>query len=107
MTKRTKNIISGILLIALAACLVLWKLDVFNLPISFAGVGTWGIIITIVMLVVIFHSIIDLNFAGLFIPAAIIAIVFDEPLGITAITPFSKNELFSNKPCAANFNICN
>ena len=88
MDKRTKNIISGVLLIALAACLVLWKLDVFNLPFSFAGVGTWGIIITIVMLVIIFHSIIDLNFAGLFIPAAIIAIIFDEPLGITAITPW-------------------
>lgn len=88
MNRRTKNIISAILLIALAVCLILWKLNVFNLPLSFAGVGTWGIIISIFMLVIIFHSVIDLNFGGIFVPLAILAIIFDDPLGITAITPW-------------------
>jgi predicted membrane protein len=88
MNRRTKNIISAILLIALAVCLILWKLNVFNLPLSFAGVGTWGIIISIFMLVIIFHSVIDLNFGGIFIPLAVLAIIFDDPLGITAITPW-------------------
>lgn len=88
MNKKTKNIISAILLIALAVCLILWKLNVFNLPLSFAGVGTWGIIISIFMVVIIFHSIIDLSFGGIFLPLAVLAIIFDEPLGITAITPW-------------------
>ncbi|MBO4807583.1 MAG: hypothetical protein J5537_00970 [Lachnospiraceae bacterium] len=88
MNKRTKNVISAILLIALAVCLILWKLNVFNLPVTFAGVGTWGIIVSIIMLVVIFHSIIDLSFGGIFIPLAVLAIIFDKPLGITAITPW-------------------
>lgn len=88
MNRRTKNVISAILLIALAVCLILWKLNVFNLPLSFAGVGTWGIIISIFMLVIIFHSVIDLNFGGIFVPLAILAIIFDDPLGITAITPW-------------------
>lgn len=85
---RTRNVISGILLIVLAVGLILWKLNVFNLPIAIAGIPTWGLIVSAIMLVIIIHSLIDLSFGGIFIPLAVIAIIFDEPLGITAITPW-------------------
>lgn len=88
MRNRVKNILSGVLLIVLAACLVLWRLDVFALPDIFDGVKIWEMIIAIIMVVIIFHSILDLAFGGIFFPLAILCIIFDEPLGITAITPW-------------------
>ena len=88
MNNRVKNILSGVLLIALAACLVLWKMDVFALPDIFQGVKIWEMIIAIIMVVIIFHSILDLAFGGIFFPLAILCIIFDEALGITAITPW-------------------
>ena len=88
MNKRSRSIVNGLLLIALAVCLVLWKLNVFNLPVVFAEVSTWGLIIAAFMVLIIIHSIVDLSFGGIFLPLAIIAIVFDKPLGIEAITPW-------------------
>ena len=88
MRNRVKNILSGVLLIILATCLVLWRLDVFALPDIFEGVKIWEMIIAIIMVVIIFHSILDLAFGGIFFPLAILCIIFAEPLGITAITPW-------------------
>ena len=89
MDKRSKSVVNGIILIALAVCLLLWKLNMFNLPVEFAGVSTWGLIVTAIMVYTIIHSIIDLSFGGIFVPLAIIGIIFDKPLGITAITPWT------------------
>ncbi len=88
MRRRVKNILTAILLLALAACLILWKLNIFNLPGTIAGVGTWGLIISIVMVVIIFHSILDVFYPGIFFPLAVLAIIFDDALGITALTPW-------------------
>mgnify|MGYP007069860514 CR=1 FL=1 len=85
---RSKTILRGLELIAIAACLILWKLNLFNLPPAFAGVSTWGLIIAAFMVLIIIHSIIDLSFGGILFPIAIICIIFDNPLGITAITPW-------------------
>ncbi len=87
MNKRTKNILFALLLIVLAACLVMWKLNVFNLPTAFVGVSTWGLIIAVFMVIIVFFSIVDLFFAGIFFPIAVVCIVFAKPLGIEAITP--------------------
>ena len=86
--KNTKKIIFALVLIALAVCLILWKLNVFNLPLAFAGVSSWGLIISAIMAVIIIHCILEGNISGIFIPLAVIAYVFDKPLGITAITPW-------------------
>lgn len=88
MRNRIKNILTAILLLALSASLILWKLDVFALPEAFGQIAIWQLIIAIIMVVVIFHSIIDINYVGIFFPLAILAIIFDKPLGITAITPW-------------------
>lgn len=88
MKYRTKNILTGLILIALAVCLVMWKLNVLNLPPVLTGISVGGLVIAVLMAVIIIHSIMDLSFGGIFIPLAVIAIIFDKPLGITAITPW-------------------
>ncbi|MBR3573816.1 MAG: hypothetical protein IKN97_01405 [Lachnospiraceae bacterium] len=89
MSKRGRNIAFALMLIVLAACLVLWKLDMFNLPLVFAGVSTWGLIIAAFMVWIIIHSIVDLSFGGVFLPLAVICIIFDKPLGIETLTPWT------------------
>ena len=88
MRRRVKNILTALLLLALAAALILWKLNIFNLPVTIAGVGTWGLIISVVMVVIIFHSILDVFYPGIFFPLAVLAIIFDDALGITPLTPW-------------------
>ncbi len=88
MNNRTKSVLNGILLIILAACLIFWKMDVFNFPAFFEGVSVVGIIIAFIMAIAVVQNIIELNYGGIFIPLAIIACIFDKPLGIEAITPW-------------------
>ena len=87
MNNRNRNITTGIVLIALALCLIIWKLNVLNLPSAFVDISTWGLIIAAVMVIILVYSVINLWFGGIFFPIAIICIIFAEPLGITAITP--------------------
>ena len=49
MSNRGRNIAGALTLIVLAVCIVLWKLNLFNLPVAFAGVSTWGLIIAAFM----------------------------------------------------------
>ncbi len=88
MNNRAKSVVNGILLIILAACLIMWKMNLFNLPVAFAEVSVIGIIIAAIMVVAIFQNAAELNWGGIFVPLAIIAIIFDKPLGIEAITPW-------------------
>ena len=89
MNRNYRTTITALLLILLAVSLVLWKLNVFNIPLAFAGVSGWGLIVTVVMIIAIVNGIIDKNFGSIFVPLAIIAIVFDDALGITALTPWT------------------
>ena len=88
MKHRAKSTVYGILLIALAISLILWKLNVLNLPVAFTEVSLFGIIVAVIMVIAIIQNIIDLSWGGIFVPLAIIAIIFDKPLGIEAITPW-------------------
>ncbi len=85
---KLKSILSGILLIGLSVCLILWKMNILALPFELAGVSTWGWIIAIVLVVIFFHSLLDFFYPGVFFPLAGLAIIFDDALGITAITPW-------------------
>ena len=88
MNNRAKSVLNGILLIVLAVCLILWKMNAFNFPALFEGVSVVGLIVAFIMVVAIIQNIIDLHYGGIFIPLAIIACIFDKPLGIEAITPW-------------------
>ncbi len=61
MNNRAKSVVNGILLIVLAACLIMWKLNVFNLPVAFAEVSVIGIIIAAIMVVTIIQNAVELN----------------------------------------------
>jgi hypothetical protein len=89
MNRNYRSIIFALLLILLAVSLILWKLNVFNLPVAFAGVGPWGLIVSVIMIIAIINGIMDLNFGSIFVPLAVIAIIFDDALGITALTPWT------------------
>lgn len=89
MNRNYRSIIFALLLILLAVSLILWKLNVLNLPVAFAGVGPWGLIISVIMIIAIINGIMDLNFGSIFVPLAVIAIIFDDALGITALTPWT------------------
>lgn len=81
-TGRIKTILWGVLLIATAAFAILTGMGYMEtvdpLKVIFAGVFG-GIIIT---------SLIDLNFFGVFFPAALICIIFDAELGMERLTPW-------------------
>ncbi|MBO4337384.1 MAG: hypothetical protein J5842_04860 [Lachnospiraceae bacterium] len=83
-----KRIVSGTLYIALAVILILWKLNIIALPAAFGDISRTSLFIAFIMLVIIVHSIVEMKFGGIFIPIAVLCIIFDSQLGITAITPW-------------------
>ncbi len=56
---------------------------------SFPDVNAFSIILTVFLVAIILKSIIHLNFAGILFPMAFICIIYDDYLGITAITPWT------------------
>ena len=77
-----KNLIWGIFLIGAAAALILAQTDLLG------SVSAFSIIIALLLMPVIITSIRHLNFSGIFIPLAFIAILFDDVLGIEKFTPW-------------------
>ncbi len=78
-----KKIFWGMFLILVSVYLVVSQMG--HLP----TVGVFTIICTIACLAVFIGSIPHLHFAGLLFPVAFIGILYDEQLGITAITPWT------------------
>ena len=78
-----KNYFWGVFLILAGAYLVVSQMG--YLP----GVGPFTLIFTIVCLAVLVSSVLHLSFGGILFPLAFIGIMYDHPLGITAITPWT------------------
>ncbi len=89
MAKNIRNLIIGLLLIAFAAVLILWGMKVIRFPFVITGVGPFGMTIAVIMALIALRSLTDLNYGGIFFPAAVICIIFDDAWGITAITPWT------------------
>ena len=89
MAKNIRNLIIGLILIALAAVLVLWGMKVISFPFVITGVGPFGMTIAVIMALIALRSLTELNYGGIFFPAAVICIIFDDAWGITAITPWT------------------
>jgi predicted membrane protein len=73
----------GLLFVLLGVFLIVSKLGYF------ADVNVFSLLMTAFFIVVIVKSIFKLNFAGILFPLAFIAIMYDEWLGITSITPWT------------------
>lgn len=78
-----KNYFWGVFLVLAGAYLVVSQMG--YLP----QVGVFTLVFTIVCLGVIVASIPHLSFGGILFPLAFIGIMYDKPLGITAITPWT------------------
>ena len=78
-----KNYFWGVFLILAGAYLVVSQLG--YLP----AVGVFSLLFTVVCIAVIVASIPHVHFGGILFPLAFIAIIYDKPLGITAITPWT------------------
>jgi len=72
----------GLFFICAAAAIILNALGYL------ANVGMWSIIFTIVLIPIFVGSLLNRVFAGIFFPLALIGILFAQPLGIQAITPW-------------------
>lgn len=80
---KKEKVFWGLLFVLLGVFLIVNKLGFF------AGVNVFSLIMTAFLVVVIVKSIFKLNFAGILFPLAFIAIIYDEQLGITEITPWT------------------
>ena len=78
-----KNYFWGVFLILAGAYLVVSQMG--YLP----SVGTFTLVFTILCLAAIVYSVLHISFGGILFPLAFIGIMYDEPLGITPITPWT------------------
>lgn len=73
----------GIACLAVAVFLIVEKL-------GFLGdIHMMTVLLTIVCAAILISSIPSLNFAGILFPLAFLCIIYDEPLGLTALTPWT------------------
>ena len=86
--KRVNDILRGLVLVAIAVCLVLWKLGKLTLRFSIAGVSWFWVIVAIGLAIVAVTSLCELNFGGVFFPAAFICMIFAKPWHLEALTPW-------------------
>lgn len=71
-------------------CLVLFGVILIVGKLGYLGnFNAFTLIATILLVIIILKSILHLNFAGILFPIAFIGILFDQELGITAITPWT------------------
>lgn len=78
-----KNIFWGAVLIIAALVLLFNKLGYFH------GINGFSIVASVFLLATLVDSLIRVNFGGILFSLAFIGILFDEQLGITAITPWT------------------
>lgn len=79
-----KKVVWGVILVLAAVFLLVSQMGLipeFNL-------GFWTIVWTLVSAAILIDGIIKFRFSGIFFGLAFLAIIYAEPLGITAITPW-------------------
>ena len=77
------RILWGMLFILGGIFLVISKLGFFP------ELNVFSILVTIVLVAIIIKSIVYVSFSGILIPLALIGIIYDDYLGITAVTPWT------------------
>lgn len=80
---RKERVYLGVMFILGAIALIINKLGYFD------DINVFNVVLTIFLIGIIVKSLFAKNFAGILFPIAFICIIFDEQLGITAITPWT------------------
>lgn len=79
---KKEKVLWGVLLLLSGIFILISKLGYFS------EVNVVSLIITVFLVAIIVKSIIKVNFAGILFPLAFIAIIYDDKLGINAISPW-------------------
>ena len=80
---KRERVFLGVVLIFASIALIIKKLGYFG------HINIFSIVLTIFLIGIMIKSIFKRNFAGILFPIAFICIIFDDKLGITAITPWT------------------
>ena len=80
---KKERIFWGLFLVIAGIALIVSKLGYFS------GVNLFSLVATVFLVAIIIKSVFKMNFAGILFPLAFIGILFDDQLGITAITPWT------------------
>lgn len=80
---KKSKLLWGLFFIAAALLVVINQMGYFT------GIGLWSLLITVVMIPVIGHGVRYRNFFNIFFGIAIILIVFEQPLGIGRLVPWT------------------
>lgn len=80
---KKERIFWGLFLVIAGLALIVSKLGYFS------GVNLFSLVATVFLVAIIIKSVFKMNFAGILFPLAFIGILFDDQLGITAITPWT------------------
>ena len=80
---KKERVFWGIFLLVGAAFLLVSKLGYFS------DINVFSLLFTILLIGIIIKSVIRFSFTGILFPLAFIGIIYDDKLGITAITPWT------------------
>lgn len=80
---KTNRIFWGLFFILGAVFLIASKLGYL------AEINIFGLVLTVLFVAIIIKSVISRSFSGIFFPAAFILMIYDKPLGIEALTPWT------------------
>lgn len=85
MKKKHTSTIWGIILIGVAVILVLSQLGLLgNIK-----VGLWTLLLTALFVITLIQGIFHISFSGILFSIAFLYIIYDDYLGITALTPWT------------------
>jgi len=79
------KILWGVLFILGAICLLFSQTDFMR----GLNINIWNILWTIILVCILIKNIVRLNYFGIFLPLAILFVIYDEHLGITPVAPFT------------------
>ena len=80
---KTRKLLWGVFFIAAAVLVVVNQLGYL------AGINLWSMLLTVMLVPVVFSGIYRRNFFNLFFGAAFLLIIYAQPLGITALVPWT------------------
>lgn len=80
---RFSNLFWGLLLILMAVFMILSKMGLIK------GISVWSVFFTVVFGALLIRGLIKRSFPSIFFSIAFLCIIYDEQLGITALTPWT------------------
>ncbi len=94
---KKRNIFWGLMCILAAILLLLSKLGMFG------GMGFWSLMFTVFLVILLIRGMLERNFACILFSIAFLLIVYDKPLGIEELTPWTVLGVAALGSCGLSF----